>query len=257
MLKNRIIPVLLTDGFSCVKPTSYDRPYRVLGPMQQYTRVMERRNIDEIVIIDIEASAGNRVINNYSSYVANLFCPISLGGGLKSVDDIGAILATGADKCIVGSGALNLEAGPGEPVISELIGDAARKFGAQAVSVAVDCFDDKVFVRYKGQPFIQTAFTIKDYAKALENEGAGEIILTDVMQEGRREGYNYYLIEKIANTVNIPVVANGGCGEPKHMALALSAGASAVAAGSLFLFTEHTPKTCARYLAENGYEVRI
>lgn len=256
MLKNRIIPVLLTDGISCVKPTSYDRPYRVLGPMQQYTRVMERRNIDELVIIDIEASASNRVITNYTSFVDHLFCPTSIGGGIKSLDDIGDILSKGADKCIVGSGAINLEAGPGDSVISELINDAARKFGSQAITVAVDCFDDKVFVRYKGQPYIQTAFTVKDYVKALENEGAGEIILTDVMQEGRREGYNYYLIEKVANTVNIPVVANGGCGEPKHMALALSAGASAVAAGSLFLFTEHTPRTCARYLADNGYNVR-
>lgn len=235
MLKHRIIQVLLTDGNgSCVKPISFQRPYRKLGTMEQYLNVVERRNVDELIIIDIEATNEKRKpdFNKLSRYCSNIYCPVSYGGGISTLDDIRDALNSGADKVVI-------------ETHSEIIEEASEKFGKQAI-VGVANFD-----------FPTTWEECSKYCKYLEDCGAGEIIVTSIPLDGRMERYSTLLIETAVKNVNIPVIALGGCGEPAHMHQALLVGASAVAAGSMFLFAEHTPRSCAKYLEEQGIPVRI
>jgi cyclase len=197
---------------------------------------MERRNIDELIIIDIEATP-KQIRPNYvklRQFCDNLYCPVSYGGGISSLDDIRDALNNGADKvCIKDS-------------FYEIVEQAANKFGAQCIVAVLDTHTSTTLDE-----------EIIEIAKGMERRGAGEILLTDTQLDGTMIGYNLLLIEKICKAVNIPVIANGGCGSPEHMAQALDAGASAVAAGSMFLYTEHTPKSCAEYLKERGHAVRV
>lgn len=258
MLKNRIIPVLCTNSQGyCIKPTQFVMPPRMVGPMKQYTKNMERRGIDEIVVIDIMATPGNRCIDNINNYLDELFCPITVGGGIRNTEQIQNLLRTGADKVILGNAIYNMEGTEGDGVFTELIDAAARKFGSQAVTIALDVQDNRVTALYADKRHALGEFTVEEIARAVEQEGAGEILLTTIMNEGLMQGYDLKLIERVANSVSIPVIAHGGCGEPKHMAEAFDAGANAVAAGSMFLFTQTTPKDCALYLRDNGYNVRV
>ena len=232
MLKHRIISVLLTDGNGqCVKPVAFERPYRKLGTMEQYIRVIESRNVDELIIIDIEATAQNREPNfaKLRSWCDNLFCPVTYGGGIRTLDHIRLALENGADKVAIKS-------------IPGLIPGAVKKFGKQAIVYVMD---------WTGQ-----SDPVK-WAQYQEHIGSGEILLNDTFLDGTMQGMNTLLIKEVAEAISIPVVALGGCGEPVHMHQALAAGASAVAAGSMFLYTDHTPRSCAEFLSEMGNEVRL
>lgn len=234
MLKHRIIPVLLTDGNGqCVKPVAFERPYRKLGTMEQYIRVIESRNVDELIIIDIEATAQNREPNfaKLRSWCDNLFCPVTYGGGIATLDHIRLALENGADKVVIKNA-------------TNIVFDAVQKFGAQAIIGVIDFG-------------FQDYFPPDKQAIIWEALGVGEILLTSKENDGTLTGYELWQIELASDAVDIPVVALGGCGEPAHMHQALAAGASAVAAGSMFLFTEHTPRSCALELAEWGNEVRL
>ena len=223
MLKNRIIPTLLFDSsLQCVKPIGFGRPYRKLGPMEQYIRVMEKRNVDEIILLDITARVEGREPNaaGIKALTSNLFCPVTYGGGISSLEHIRDILANGADKVAIRTHV-------------ELIGPAAEKFGSQAITAVITVNE-----------YTNAVAQAKDY----ELLGAGEILLTDVYRDGTQNGYNYASIEDVSKSVKIPVIANGGCGNILHMYKAIEAGASAVASGSMFLFSEITPKNCADIL---------
>ena len=232
MLKNRIIPTLLWDGVQCVKPVSFERPYRKLGSMEQYIQVMERRNIDELIILDIEATAKNRPpdFDKLRTFCNNLYCPVTYGGGISSLDHIRDALSNGADKVAIRHRL-------------DIVPQAVKKFGAQAIVGVLE--------------FCEQDVRLDNSAIYLESIGVGEILLTDANRDGMMEGYNLDAIEIVSQAVNIPIIANGGCGEPVHMLQALEAGASAVAAGSMFLYTEFTPRDCARDLIEWGQDVRL
>lgn len=235
MLKHRTIPVLLTDGNGqCVKPIAFGRPYRKLGTMEQYIQIIERRNVDELIIIDIEATAQGRKPNfaKLRSWCDNLFCPVTYGGGISTLDHIRLALENGADKVAIKS-AYNI------------IPEASNKFGKQAIVGVIDSFDeyDEYYYGWSASRYF-------------EKLGVGEILLNDQNSDGKMKGYNIELIKQ-AKGVLIPTVILGGCGEPVHMHQALAAGASAVAAGSMFLFTEHTPRSCAEFLNEMGHPVRL
>lgn len=236
MLKKRIITTLLFDGaFLCVKPVAFARPYRILGNLKQYVNVIERRSIDELVLIDIMATSQKRdpQFERIKSVLSNVFCPITVGGGIRGTDDVTRLLQSGADKVVIKTGAVG----------TNLIYEASRKFGSQAIVIAMDWLDSFEYL-------VATA-------KMYEEEGAGEIMLTDMDKDGTMEGYNLDLIEAVSDAVNIPVIASGGCGQPDDMIAAFAMGADAVAAGSLFLYTDWTPRKCAEYLDENGIEVRL
>lgn len=238
MLKHRIIPTLLFDSaMQCVKPLRFNRPYRRLGVMQQYIKVMERRNIDELILLDITATEEKRTIDvdRIRQLTVNLYCPVTYGGNVGSLDNIQSILANGADKVAIKTN-------------KPLIYKAARKFGSQAI-VAVMDIDTEC-------PDALLLDAIVE-AKTLEQDGAGEILLTDTCKDGTMQGYNLLLIESVSQSVKIPVIANGGCGCPLDMVKAMGFGASSVAAGSMFLYTEFTPALCAKTLDYHGIQVRL
>lgn len=234
-LKHRIIPILLTDGQgNCVKPIRFQRPYRKAGSLMQYVKMFEKRNTDELIILDIEATKEGRLIDceKIKEYTKELFCPLTLGGGIKSLDDINKLLQSGADKVAIKSAIAIIE-------------PASKKFGSQCITYVVDCGDNACET---------TAGTDCQWVEMM---GAGEILLTQIAFDGTMEGYDYYIIHEVSNMIDIPVIASGGCSEPADMVKAIKAGASAVAASSMFLFKDYTPKDCAEYLHKKGIAVRV
>jgi cyclase len=161
-----------------------------------------------------------------------LFCPITIGGGIKSISDIRRLLADGADKVAICSQ-------------TELIADAATKFGSQAIVVHLTDTPARQEMGYAAR------------AVDIERRGAGEILLTSQDRDGTLQGYDLDLIRTVTAAVSIPVIASGGCGSYQHMQEALDAGAHAVAAGACFQFREMTPKGASRFLQDQGYQVRL
>lgn len=175
---------------------------------------------------------------------SNLFCPVTIGGGVRTINDFARLFSVGADKVSIGTAAL---------ATPELIDDASRKFGAQAVTVAIDVRGRSVSSRCA---LVLTGRDPVQWAMECEARGAGEILLTAVEQDGMMEGYDLDLIQSVADAVSIPVVAAGGCGNYEHMLQAFKAGAHAVATGAMLQFTENTPKEAARYLSQHGIATR-
>lgn len=245
-LKHRIIPVILYDGMSVIKPVQFKHPARRVGTLMQAIQVYETRKIDELIIINIMATpTGEQYFTQIKDYTEQCYMPVTLGGGIKTLDDIKLALDHGADKVSIQDAILHDK---------KLIYNAANKFGSQCIVVSVDCMFKEKYIRSFTENFI---YPVADWCKYLEAEGAGEILLTSVKHDGLMQGYDREMIRAVTEKVKIPVIANGGCGEPHHMLEALEAGAHAVAASSMFLYTEYTPKDCAKYLDANGWNVRL
>ena len=239
MLKKRIIPTLLYDSsLQVVKPVSFGRPYRSLGTLMQYVNTMERRNIDELMLMDITSPENNHepLFDKIKEFTSKLFCPVTVGGGIRKLDHITKLIQEcGADKVLI-HGALFYD--------QDFVYRAARKFGSQAVvaNLAVD---------------YSSIITTRAWVKKLIEDGAGEIMITDMDKDGTMKGYNIGLTSNCVSWSTVPIIANGGCASPEDMEKAFNVGADAVAAGSLFLYTEHTPASCAKYLYEKNVAVRV
>lgn len=232
MLKTRIIPTLLCRGRELVKGQRFD-PWRRVGNAMQACRVHNARGVDELCLLEV----GGQMIDleTVKQLASECFMPLAVGGGVKTLEDFGALIKNGADKVVLGQVAFD------NP---KLVSDASTKFGAQAVTVSL-AFGEGT----------RAAAAFK--AKQFERMGAGEILLQAVDRDGMMEGYDLELIEQVSATVSIPVIASCGCGTYEHMAEALRAGAHAVAAGAFFQFTDSTPQGSARYLAEHGFATRV
>ncbi len=208
---------------------------------------MERREVDELIILDIAATPNNRGprFEEIKALTENLFMPVTIGGGVKNVADIMRLLAGGADKVAIGTAALE------QP---DLIAEASQKFGAQAVVVSIDCRGMEVFAG--PQRMVPTGRCAKDTAIDFERHGAGEILLNSVDCDGTLEGYDLDLIREVSAAVDIPVIACGGCGSYEHIEQAIRAGAHAAAVGAMFQFCEQTPRGASRYLNDHGISAR-
>lgn len=246
MLSVRIIPIMLVSGTTLVKGRGFDA-WRSVGFAAQAARIHASRQVDELCILDIAATKEGRSPN--LSLIEGLsekcFSPISVGGGVRSVQDVRRLLNAGADRVIIGTAAHE------NP---RLIHDIACTVGSQAVTVSIDVKAGTVWTR---SGTVNTGMDPLTYAALAEKNGAGEILLTSIERDGTMEGYDLALIAKIAYSVNIPVIAAGGCGTYQHMLEAIEAGADAVAAGAMFQFTDQTPKGAAEYLAAHNIEVRL
>jgi cyclase len=214
--------------------------------MDDRLRVIERRDVDELIILDVAATPENRGprFDEISRFCENLFCPVTVGGGVRNVNDIARLLRSGADKVAVNTVAIERP---------ELVSEAAQRFGSQAIVASIDVRGGLV-ASCCGS--VDTDRPPVAWAHELEHRGAGEILLTSVDRDGTLSGYDLDLIEEIAGAVSIPVIACGGCGSYEHMHQALSAGAHAVAAGAMFQFTETTPKGASRHLKAEGFHTR-
>jgi cyclase len=246
MLASRIIPVLLRRGQSLVKGESFES-WRSVGHALQSIRIYQSRDVDELIVMDVGATPSGRGpdIGLVRAFAGECFMPVTIGGGVRSCDDIRDLLANGADKVALCTVAL------GEP---GLIDAAARRFGSQAVVISIDVRGGHVYSRC-GREVVDKSPVA--WARECEGRGAGEILLTSIEREGTLQGYDLDLIEGVASSVGIPVIASGGCGTYEHMAQALRRGAHAVAAGAMWHFTDATPKVAARYLAGQGFSMRV
>jgi cyclase len=264
MLAKRIIPCLDVKDGRVVKGVNFVQ-LRDAGDPVEHARAYDAAGADELVFLDITASTERRdiLIDVVRCVADEVFIPFAVGGGVRSVEDYRAILRAGADKVAINTAAVENPA---------LITDAAERFGAQCVVVAIDARrkqavasgkqaaasgKQRVWEVYTHGGRIPTGRGVIEWAHEAEARGAGEILLTSMDRDGTRDGYDIELTRAVADAVSIPVIASGGAGRVEHFADALVDGhASAALAASLFHFGELTVREVKEYLAERGIAVR-
>ncbi len=251
MLKTRIIPTILWKNENIVKGVGFDSSRRT-GTLLPAVKVYNLRQVDELIILDIEATRERRLPNldTINDVTKECFVPLTIGGGIRTADDVKAILRAGADK--IGLNTISYE----DPTI---ISKIANKFGSQCVVASIDTkLVGSEYYCFSHNGTVNTGRTVKNWACELEKLGSGEIIITSTERDGTMLGYDLDLISIITSTVKIPVVASGGAGTYEHLKQAIvDAKASAVAASSMYLFTEATPNEAKLYLASNGVNIRM
>lgn len=252
MIKTRIIPTLLYKNYGLVKGVRFDS-WRRVGSLLQSVKVYSMRGVDELIFLDISATAEGRRpdFELVDDFADECFMPLTVGGGIKTVEDVRLLLKSGADKVAINSEAVRSP---------ELIAEAAKNFGSQCVVVSIDVKHnrDGGYEVYARNGSIATGIDPGSFSRRMEDMGAGEILLTSIDQDGTMLGYDIELIGSVARSVSIPVIASGGAGPFPNMRDALTEGkASALAAASVFHFTEVTPRDIKRYLAGSGIPVRI
>jgi cyclase len=251
MYAKRIIPCLDIKDGRVVKGTNF-LSLRDAGDPVEAAALYDSQGADELVFLDINASADNRdIVTHMVERVAErIFIPFTVGGGIRRVEDFTAILRAGADKVSVNSAALQRP---------ELIREAAGVFGSQCVVVAMDAKrrPGGGWTLYLNGGRMDTGRDAVEWAKEAEELGAGEILLTSMDRDGVKTGYDLELTRAVSEAVGIPVIASGGAGEPSHFYDAFTAGkADAVLAASLFHFGEITVPQLKAYLSGRGVPVR-
>jgi len=253
MLAKRIIPCLDVDRGRVVKGISFVNLVDAGDPVEQGARY-DREGADELVFLDITASSDRReIVADMVRRVADrVFIPFTVGGGIRTVDDIRAILKAGADKISVNTAAVQ------NP---DLIREGAERFGAQCIVVAIDSKrrsgEKLAWEVYLHGGRTPTGIDAVEWARQAAELGAGEILLTSMDCDGRKDGYDLELTRAVAEAVNIPVIASGGAGDLEHLHQAFAEGrASAVLAASIFHFGEFTIGEAKQYLRERGILMR-
>jgi imidazole glycerol-phosphate synthase subunit HisF len=250
VLKVRVIPTLLWKDFGLVKGVRFDS-WRRVGSVLPAINVYTAREVDELVLVDITASCDARVPDHESvhDFADACMVPLTVGGGVRTHDQIAQLLHAGADKVALNSA---LFADP------SLVDGAARHFGAQCVVASVDV--SGAAGQWSVMSHAGTRATGREpvsWSRELAGRGAGEILLTSIDRDGTMTGYDLELVARVADAVPIPVIASGGAGTYQHMVdVVLQAGASAVAAASMFHFTEQTPAGAKSAMADAGIPVR-
>lgn len=252
VLKYRVIPTLLWKNVGLVKGIGFDS-WRRVGPVLPAIRVYNFRQVDEIILVDITATPENREpdYESVAEFTAECFIPITIGGGITDIGQITRLLRAGADKVAINSAAFT---DPG------IIRDAAGRFGSQCIVASIDARKrpDGTYECWSHSGTVPTGREVVAWAHSVEQAGAGEILLTSIERDGTMTGYDLDLIRLVRDAVKIPVIASGGAGSYQHMYEAIhAAGASAVAAASIFHFTEQTPIEAKKYLAGKGVPVRL
>jgi len=252
MLAKRIIPCLDVRDGRVVKGVRFVDLQDAGDPVEQ-AMVYDDEHADELVFLDITASHERRdIVANMVRRVADaIFIPFTVGGGLRTVEDIREILAAGADKVSINTAAVQ------HP---DLISKATKRFGSQCIVVAIDgrrSMDSTRWEVYINGGRLPTGLEAVEWARQAEARGAGEILLTSMDRDGTLDGYDLELTRAVAEAVSIPVIASGGAGRLEHFHQALTAGkASATLAASLFHYRQLSISQVKAYLAERGVPVR-
>lgn len=252
MFTKRIIPCLDVNAGRVVKGVNFVN-LRDAGDPVEIAGAYDQAGADEVVFLDITASLDNRntVVDMVRAVAAQVFIPITVGGGIRSVEDFRTLLREGADKISVNSAAI-MEPG--------LIHEAAMKFGSQCVVVAIDAkrrADGRGWNIYKNGGRVDMGIDAVEWAMEAERLGAGEILLTSMDCDGTKEGYDIALTRAVSDAVKIPVIASGGAGTKEHFYEALTAGgADAALAASLFHYKELEIGEVKQYLQDRGVSVR-
>lgn len=252
MLKVRVIPTLLWKNVGLVKGVRFNS-WRRVGTMLPAIKVYNARDVDELFVADISATSEGRPPNvrGVADFASFCFVPLTLGGGVAGVEHAAELLRAGADKISLNTACVERP---------EVIGQLADRFGVQCVVASIDAAKAE-----DGEYRVLTHSGTRDsgrdpveLAREMERRGAGEILLTSIDRDGTMDGYDLDLVAQVSGAVAIPVIASGGAGSYAHMVAAVrQAGASAVAAASMFHFTEQTPLGAKNALAEAGVPVRL
>jgi cyclase len=252
VLKVRVIPTLLWKQFGLVKGVGFNS-WRRVGSVLPAIKVYNQREVDELVLVDIVAHQSSEDLDfeSIDEFGRDCFVPLTVGGGIRRIEQVQRLLRAGADKVSVNTAAYSRP---------ELVSDIAKRHGAQCVVASIDarrnpdggdwqCFSEA------GQR--STGRDVRGWARELEDRGAGEILITSIERDGTLEGYDLAMVEAVASVVKIPVIASGGAGNYQHMIdVVKNAGASAVAAASMFHFTEQTPAGAKAAMQAAGIPVR-
>jgi cyclase len=252
MLAKRIIPCFDVADGRVVKGVNFVDLQDAGDPVEQ-ARIYNRERADELVFLDIMASHEGRgtTVEMARRVADEVFIPFTIGGGVRSPDDFRALLLAGADKVSINSAAVR------NP---NLINEAAYRFGAQCVVVAIDARADsgvdgwRVYLNGGRLP---TDLDAVKWAIEAEQRGAGEILLTSMDTDGTQDGYDLPLLHTLSSAVSIPVIASGGAGKLEHFYDAIAVGASAVLAASVFHYKTFTVGEVKRYLSGRGVPVRV
>jgi cyclase len=252
MLKVRVIPTLLWKNLGLVKGVGFNS-WRRVGPVLPALKVYNTRDVDELVLLDITASLSGEAPDHDSvaDFSEECSVPLTVGGGIATAAQIVALLHAGADKISINSAAFERPS---------LIDEAAAKFGSQCVVASVDVRrnDDGRCTVFSHSGTRDTGRDPVAWCCEVASRGAGEILLTSIDRDGTMRGYDIALVEAVASRVDIPVIASGGAGRYDDMVRVVEqAGASAVAAASMFHFTEQTPAGAKQALQAAGIPVRM
>ena len=252
MLKNRIIPCLDVKNGRVVKGINFVNLIDAGDPVEQ-AKIYDEQGADELCFLDITASNENRdiILDTVKKTAEKCFIPLTVGGGVRTLDDIRNLLLAGADKVSINTAAFSNK---------DLVRKSAEKFGSQCIVVAVDA---KQVKENRWEVFTHggrncTGVDVLKFVEKMELMGAGEILLTSMDRDGTKKGYDLDLTKKVSNLLNIPVIASGGVGNLEHLYQGINIGkASAVLAASIFHFGEHTILEAKQYLDSKGIPVRI
>ncbi|MEL0095384.1 MAG: imidazole glycerol phosphate synthase subunit HisF [Planctomycetaceae bacterium] len=255
MLANRIIPCLDVESGRVVKGTNFVNLRDAGDPVEVASRY-EREGADELVFLDITASHEGRdiMLDVVRRTAEQIFMPLTVGGGIRSIEDIRSLLNAGTDKVSINSAACK------DP---EFVREAARKFGSQCIVVNIDPKRIQRDGREVWEVHINggrkpTGLEAVSWAQEVERLGAGEIVLTSMDCDGTKDGYDLEITKAVSEAVSIPVVASGGAGSPDHLADAILLGkADAALAASIFHFGEYTIQETKQLMAERGIPVRL
>ena len=251
MLKNRIIPCLDVKNGRVVKGINFVDLKDAGDPVEQ-AKIYSDGGADEICFLDITASNENRdtIYDVVEKTSKKCFVPLTVGGGIRSVDDISKLLNCGADKVSINTAAVQN---------TKVVIESSKKFGSQCIVVAIDAKlnNDKWEVFTHGGRE-NTKIDVLEFAKKMEECGAGELLVTSMDRDGTQVGYDLRLMSKISSKVNIPIIASGGVGNLDHLVDGIILGnASAVLAASIFHYGKYSIEEAKKYLDSKGIPVRI
>ncbi|HMK14556.1 MAG TPA: imidazole glycerol phosphate synthase subunit HisF [Burkholderiales bacterium] len=254
-LAKRIIPCLDVTGGRVVKGVNFVG-LRDAGDPVEIARRYDEQGADELAFLDITASSDSRglILSVIEEVAAQVFIPLTVGGGVRSVADVRSLLNAGADKVSINTSAVQ------NP---QLVADASSRFGAQCIVVAIDAKQAGTDVKPRWEVFTHggrkaSGRDAVEWAKQMQALGAGEILLTSMDRDGTKKGFDLVLTRAICDAVDVPVIASGGAGNLQHLVEAvLAGGADAVLAASIFHYGEYTVPEAKRYMAQHDIEVRV
>ncbi|MEW5891899.1 MAG: imidazole glycerol phosphate synthase subunit HisF [Pseudomonadota bacterium] len=254
-LAKRIIPCLDVTAGRVVKGVQFVE-LRDAGDPVEIARRYDEQGADELTFLDITASSDERdiILHIIEQVAAQVFIPLTVGGGVRSVEDVRRLLNAGADKVSINTSAV---------LNPQLVRDAADRYGNQCIVVAIDAKRVPGSVEPKWEVFTHggrkaTGLDAVEWARKMQAHGAGEILLTSMDRDGAKTGFDLELTRAIADAVEVPVIASGGVGNLQHLVDGVKiGGADAVLAASIFHFGEYTVRQAKEYMAQHGIEMRL